>query len=195
MIHWGLKTQNNQSVQETEQCLYIFYLWSADRSNCPELVHTTVGVWHVVFFFLLYGRTQTYKCVTATDISNGPLKLLIEIVDRVSLVHLYQMYHLFMILWYSRHVLFSRERACLASCWSVVFGSRLSCLEFRFRVVVRTLALHVLSHCVSVRSRVRSAARSSVDVCLVVLHAVRVFIGCVHSCYVLCEHVAYEFSH
>ncbi len=32
-----------------------------------------------------------------------------------------------------------------------MFGSRHSCLEFRFRVGVRTLALHVLSHCVSVR--------------------------------------------
>ncbi len=101
--------------------------------------------------------------------------------------------------WYSRHVLFSHERAasrvlepcalssvCLVSCWSVVFGSRHSCLEFRFRVRVRTLALHVLSHCVSVRSRVRLATRSSVHVCFVVLHAVRVFIGCMHSCYVLC---------
>ncbi len=76
--------------------------------------------------------------------------------------------------------------ACLVSCWSVVFGSRHSCLEFRFHVEVRTLALHVLSHCVSVRSRVRSAARSSVLVCFVVLHAVRVFLGCVHSCYILC---------
>ncbi len=37
-------------------------------------------------------------------------------------------------------------------------------------------------------ARVRSAARSLVHVCCVcvVLHAVRVFIGCVHSCYVLC---------
>ncbi len=32
-----------------------------------------------------------------------------------------------------------------------MFGSRHSCLEFRFRVRVRTLALHVLSRCVSVR--------------------------------------------
>ncbi len=96
-----------------------------------------------------------------------------------------------------------------------MFESRYSCLEFRFRVGVRTLALHVLSLCVSVRSRVRSATRSSVHVCFVVLQAVRVFIrmhscsylvlcgtqlvyfiGCVLSCcHVLCEHVAYEFSH
>ncbi len=65
-----------------------------------------------------------------------------------------------------------------------MFRSRHSCLEFRFRVGVRKLELHVLSRCVSV-SRVRSAACSSVHVCFVVLHAVRVFIGCVHSCYVL----------
>ncbi len=76
--------------------------------------------------------------------------------------------------------------ACLVSCWSVVFGSRHSCLEFRFRVGVWTLALHVLSLCGSVRSQVRSVARSSVHVCFVVLHAVRVFIGCIHSCYILC---------
>ncbi len=68
---------------------------------------------------------------------------------------------------HSRHVLFSRERAassalepcalssaCLVSCWSMVFGSWQSCLEFRFRVGVQTLALYVRSHCVSVRSRV-----------------------------------------
>ncbi len=55
-----------------------------------------------------------------------------------------------------------------------MFGSRHSCLEFQFCVGVRTLALCVLSRCVSVRSRVRSAARSSVHVCFVVLHAVHV---------------------
>ncbi len=38
--------------------------------------------------------------------------------------------------------------ACLVSCWSVVFGSRHSCLEFRSRDGVRTLALHFLSLCV-----------------------------------------------
>ncbi len=73
----------------------------------------------------------------------------------------------------------------------------------------------IFCHCVSARSRVRSAACSSVHVCFVVLHAVRVSIGCVHlciscavwhaacifigcvlsCCHVLCEHVAYEFSH
>ncbi len=43
-----------------------------------------------------------------------------------------------------------------------------------------------MSLCGSVRSRVRSAARSSVHVCFVVLYAVCVSIGCVHSCYILC---------
>ncbi len=54
--------------------------------------------------------------------------------------------------------------ACLASCWSVVFGSQHSCLEFQFHVGVWTLALHVQSCCVSMRSRVHSAVRSSVHV-------------------------------
>ncbi len=44
----------------------------------------------------------------------------------------------------------------------------------------------VFCHCVSAQSRVRSTARSPVHVCFVVLHAVRVSIGCVHSCYILC---------
>ncbi len=57
--------------------------------------------------------------------------------------------------------------ACLVSCWSVVFGSRHSCLEFRFRGGVRTLTLHFLSCCVSVRSRVRSSVLSSVHMCCV----------------------------
>ncbi len=39
-----------------------------------------------------------------------------------------------------------RSLVCMhVLCWSVVFGSRHSCLEFRFRVGVRTLALQVLS--------------------------------------------------
>ncbi len=66
----------------------------------------------------------------------------------------------------------------------------------------------------SARSRVRSTPHTLVHVCFVVLHAVRVSISCVHlmlylvlcgtqlvyslaACFhvVLCEHVAYEFSH
>ncbi len=126
--------------------------------------------------------------------------------------------------WYSRHLLFSCERAasgvlepcalsstCLVSCWSVVFGFRHSSLEFC--VGVQTLALHVLSHCVSVRSRVRSlfcprvfccVAHSlcfyrlrAFMLCLVLCGTQLVFfIGCMLSCcHVLCEHVDYEFSH
>ncbi len=44
----------------------------------------------------------------------------------------------------------------------------------------------IFCHCVSARSQVRSTARSPVHVCFVVLHAVRVSIGCVHLCYILC---------
>ncbi len=71
---------------------------------------------------------------------------------------------LFMVLWQSPDTpimsAFSCERAAssvlesralssayLVSCWSVVFGSRHSCLEFRSRDGVRTLALHFLSLC------------------------------------------------
>ncbi len=39
---------------------------------------------------------------------------------------------------------------------------------------------------VCARSRVRSAPRTLVHVCFVVLHAVRVSIGCVHLCFILC---------
>ncbi len=45
----------------------------------------------------------------------------------------------------------------------------------------------IFCHCVSARSRVRSAPRTLVHVGFVVLHAVRVSIGCVHLLYlVLC---------
>ncbi len=73
----------------------------------------------------------------------------------------------------------------LFQCWSVVFGSRDSCLEFRFRVGARTLTLHVLSLCGSVRSRVRSAAHSPVHVCFVVLHTVRVLSAAAFMLYIV----------
>ncbi len=106
--------------------------------------------------------------------------------------------------------------ACLLSCWSMVFGSRYSCLEFLFCVGVRTLALHVLSHCVSVFCLEFVRPRALLSTCVLgcctqfvflsaayihvrscaVWHAACVFIGCVLSCcHVLCEHVAYEYSH
>ncbi len=82
-----------------------------------------------------------------------------------------------------------------------MFGSRHSCLEFH--VGVRTLELHVLSllcerEVSSLLGRalfcprvVFCVARGSCSAAyfschLVLLHAVRVFIGCMHSCYVLC---------
>ncbi len=62
-----VQRQNDQSVQETEPYFYcFFYLWS---TNCPECIHNS---WCVVVF-LLYGRSQAYKCITATYLSNGPL--------------------------------------------------------------------------------------------------------------------------
>ncbi len=83
-IHWGLKTRNDRSVLETEQYLYCFL----------PLIHRLVQLsWARShnsrrIFFLLYGGSQTYKCITAPYLSNGPLTLLTEIVDRVSMVHL-----------------------------------------------------------------------------------------------------------
>ncbi len=44
----------------------------------------------------------------------------------------------------------------------------------------------IFCHCVSARSRVRSAPRTLVHVGFVVLHAVRVSIGFVHLCCILC---------
>ncbi len=106
------------------------------------------------------------------------------------------------------------ESACLVSCWSMVFGSRHSCLEFRSRDGVRTLVLHFLSLYVHGLEFARHRALLSTCVllcctqfvflsaaCIYVIscavwHAACIFIGCVLSCcHVLCEHVAYEFSH
>ncbi len=64
--------------------IYIVF-FTSDPLHCPERIHNSQ---RVVFFFLLYGRSQPYKCITATYLSNGPLTLLIEIVDRVSMVRL-----------------------------------------------------------------------------------------------------------
>ncbi len=109
-----------------------------------------------------------------------------------------------------------RSLVCMPSCWNVVFGSRHSCLEFQFRVggsdsrAPRSVSLW---ECAVSRSLGRTLfcprvfccdARSS---CFYRLRAFMLylvlcgtqlvyFIGCVLSCcHVLCEHVAYEFSH
>ncbi len=99
---------------------------------------------------------------------------------------------------------------CLVSCWSVVFGSPHSCLEFRFRVGVRTL----VSLCERALSRLRVLFRVGAwssdpgahvlsfgfvlgfrhsSLCVSVRSRVRstwtrvgVSIGCVYSCYILC---------
>ncbi len=69
-----------------------------------------------------------------------------------------------------------------------MFGSQHSCLEFRLRDRVSdTHAPRSVSLCECACIRVISCA---------VWNAACVFIGCVLSCcHVLCEHVAYEFSH
>ncbi len=90
----------------------------------------------------------------------------------------------------------SLSSACLVSCWSVVFGSRHSCLKFRFRVGVRTLLLHVLSRFVSMQSRVRSAACSSVDVSCVLCCTQFVFYqaACIHVMSCAVWHAACVYS-
>ncbi len=124
---------------------------------------------------------------------------------------------------HSRHVLFLHERAassvlepcsvssaCLVSCWSVVFRSRHSCLEFRFRVGVRTLAS---VFCLMWVCGVQFAQpRALLSTCVLWLHAVRALLAaCIHvvSCgvwhaacvfhwlhaFMLSCLVAYEFSH
>ncbi len=65
-----------------------------------------------------------------------------------------------------------------------MFGSWHSCLSFGFMSGFGH-SRSVFCHCVSAQSQVRSAARSPGHVCFVVLHAVRVSVGCVHSCYIL----------
>ncbi len=101
----------------------------------------------------------------------------------------------------------SARLTCPSVCWSMVFGSRHSCLEFRFRVGVRALALHVLSRFGSMRSQVCSATCSSVHECCdlcccpqFVFYRLRAFmlclvqcgtqlvnfIGCVLSCFMSC---------
>ncbi len=124
--------------------------------------------------------------------------------------------------WYSRHVLVSCERvrsstlrtvsrlSVLVPCWSVVFGSRRSCLEFRCRVGVRTLVslceralsrlcvlfrvgawcsdpgAHVLSFGFVLGFRHSSLCVSVRSLVRSTWTRVGVSIGCVYSCYILC---------
>ncbi len=112
---------------------------------------------------------------------------------------------------HSSHCVSVRSLVCvLVSCWSVVFGSPHSCLEFRFRVGVRTL----VSLCERALSRLRVLFRVGAwssdpgahvlsfgfvlgfrhsSLCVSVRSRVRstwtrvgVSIGCVYSCYILC---------
>ncbi len=63
--------------------------WTVFISFLP-LIHRNVH-WACsqqrVFFFLLYGRSQTYKCITATYLSNGPLTLYLQSQLGVSMVN------------------------------------------------------------------------------------------------------------
>ncbi len=70
--------------------------------------------------------------------------------------------------------------ACLVSCWSVVFGSRHSCLEFRSRDGVRTLALHFLSLCVRGLEFARHRALLSTCVLLCCTQFVFLSAACFH---------------
>ncbi len=92
-------------------------------------------------------------------------------------------FHVSVRLWARSICALSRLRALFhVGVWCLDPGTHV--LSFGLVSGVWTLVSHCLI--VSVRSQVRSGTRSSVHVCFVVLHAVRVFIGCEHSCYVLC---------
>ncbi len=65
-IHWGLKTRNDRSVQETEQYLYsFFYLWSATQSNCPKRGYISRRVTHLLALW----RKNTFFLVLPPPIS------------------------------------------------------------------------------------------------------------------------------
>ncbi len=92
-------------------------------------------------------------------------------------------FHVSVRLWARSICALSRLRALFhVGVWCLDPGTHV--LSFGLVSGVWTLVSHCLI--VSVRSQVRSGTRSSVHVCFVVLHAVRVFIGCEHSCYILC---------
>ncbi len=59
--------------------------FTSDPPHCPTVLSavTTAGAWHV--FFLLYGESQTNKCITATYLSNGPLTLSTISIRRVGI--------------------------------------------------------------------------------------------------------------
>ncbi len=75
--------------------------------------------------------------------------------------------------------------ACRVSCWSVVFGSRHSCFEFRSRDGVRTLALHFLSLCECAVSSSLGTVHSCPRMFCCVARSSCLYC-CVHLCYILC---------
>ncbi len=80
----------------------------------------------------------------------------------------------------------SRALSCLHTLFCVERGVWIPALmSFRF-VSGFGHSRSIFCHCVSARSRGRSRPHTLVHVCFVVLHAVRVSIGCVHLCYILC---------
>ncbi len=86
-------------------------IFTAARSDCPERVHTTAGTWCVFFFFLLYSGSQTYKYITTTYLSTGPLILYLQSQLGVSMVHLRNRwqqctYKLYGLIWLSMYVFF-----------------------------------------------------------------------------------------
>ncbi len=103
-----------------------------------------------MFLYVESLRQQWYMCNFKLDLSGFCHFSLVSFIGFMTLP------------WHSRHVLFSFDRAassvhvpcalssaCLVSCWSVVFRSRHSCLEFWFRVWVRTQGFfirHILNY-------------------------------------------------
>ncbi len=95
--------------------------------------------------------------------------------------------------WYSHHVrvfMWARGFECArvarslvcVPCFMLECGVWIPALMSLVSVTGFGHSRSIFCHCVSARSRVRSAPRTLVHVCFVVLHAVRVSIGCMHLC-------------
>ncbi len=128
MITRGVKTWNDRSVQETEQYLHSFL--PLIRRTTVLSPFTTAGVWSVFFFFLLYGGSQTYKCITTIALSNGPLTLYLQSQLGASMVRLRKRWWSFKI----KPIVSCLYTSVLPS-WAAVFHLGLSVYVFSLKAV------------------------------------------------------------
>ncbi len=74
-----------RSVCARNWTVFILF-FTSDPQHGPTLLSafTTASAWRIFFFFLLYSGSQTYKCITATYLSNRFVSLDLNVSSRAA---------------------------------------------------------------------------------------------------------------